>query len=160
MESVPSAEAIHARLETALRLENKAEVAEKLGMKRNAYYNRIVGNSPPYAEIINLCITENMCLDWVILGRGKPFIDRDEEAPRSIEADPAVLSEAALILHQKLHPEADEEELTQVAHLAGLAARIHNIAIGARSENDRREIISVQAEFVVDILGRKRDGQP
>lgn len=58
------------RLKDALGVVTDAELAERLGMKRNALYNRKAAKSPPYAAIVAICEQEQISLDWIILGRG------------------------------------------------------------------------------------------
>ncbi|GER92657.1 hypothetical protein A45J_0375 [hot springs metagenome] len=66
------------------------DVAELLGMSRTAFAERKRRDSIPYEELVRFAEQESISLDWLLTGKGEPFIKKKEEV---MEAEPSMVCE-------------------------------------------------------------------
>jgi hypothetical protein len=62
------------RLKAALEIENDKALAAELGMSPSAFANRKAAGSIPFEQIVSLAKSRKLNLDFVLLGRGEPYI--------------------------------------------------------------------------------------
>lgn len=138
------------RFKTALGVENLGQVADIIGIKRNAFYNRKTSGSIPFEDIICVCLDRNISIDWVMAGEGKPFKDHDQWVAPVAEIDPHLLGEITAELWRAFDGEGDLELLATAHQRGGLAAHIFNKVAFVKSEKVRSGMIRDQAVMFAD----------
>ena len=120
-------DAILSRVKKVLNTDNDKDVANAIGMKPNAFYNRKRSGSVPLSEFVCLANTFNVSMDWLINGYGQMFIGEfcEETADHSEPAPPQTMSKkenVIVIKHQDLVSQFDDPEkgIQNNIHLLGI----------------------------------------
>lgn len=149
MFSNPSFQAVVARLIQALGLASERALATELGLKSSAYYNRKKSGSLPLQEIVTLCLSRNVSIDWLFTGHGEALTNGEklDVVPFS-EVDPQLLAIVIMELERALSArEADARAKAEhAAQLGILAAGIYNKVSFERNDKLRRLAIKEEAE--------------
>lgn len=73
--------AIIDRMKTVLDAKSDKQVADELGIARSTFGVWKKRGSIPYQKCIDLALQNNISLDWLVLGRGRPELSASEVAP-------------------------------------------------------------------------------
>ncbi len=137
------------RLKRALKVTNDKELAEVIGLKPNAFYNRKRVESIPYEEIARVANERDLRLDWVVFGVGSPQrTSPAETVPPVSVADPQVLGQIFLELERAwpaLEGVEEKRRLQDAAVKGHLAAQIYNSIAPIKNEAARTLAIKNEA---------------
>jgi hypothetical protein len=151
----PHFETVMERLKSALKLRTDSELAHALGLKPNAYFNRKGSGRVPYAELVQLCDSHNLCADWVLFGLGTPFRDgHDSDAvPTPMPVDGELLGEISAHLERAFAASADAglPSIEQAAMRGALAAVIYNKVQFAPKGRARTAMIQAEAKALAEV---------
>lgn len=145
------------RLKTALKLNTNSELAQALGLKRNAFYNRKASGSIPYAELVELTKEHEICVDWVLFGVGTPFRNGGEVAQTPMSVDAELLGEIAVQLEVAFGTSASTDAGDRAATLerafirSHLAAMIYTKVQFIAKGRGRTTIIRSEARSLADV---------
>lgn len=139
------------RLAQALGMPTRAELAEALGLQRNAYYNRKASESLPFNEIVELCVTRGISVDWLVTGQGSPTKDPDLALVPVAQVAPELLAEIMGILEDCLSEvesgfEGQLDNRERAAARGFMAAKIFNKVASVKSAKLRTRLIRDEAE--------------
>lgn len=124
MKDVIIFEAVIERIKSALKLKNDKELAQKLGLKPNTYYNRKTARSLPLEEIIRLASEHELSVDWVFFGIGNASITGEAAKNVAVCIDPKLIGQILMSLRAAFFGNtpincADENKIPVICVLAG-----------------------------------------
>lgn len=125
-------EAVIERLKSAVNVKNDKELAERLGLKPNTYYNRKASRSLPLEEILALASQHELSVDWIFFGIGTAFRTGEGTESRAVAAsiDPTLLGQILMTLRDTFFGTASidssAETREKLAVICVLAGQIYN----------------------------------
>lgn len=81
MKNVFDFDAVIDRAKKSFKINDDKELAEFIGMKPNAFYNRKKAQSLPYEELLKAADTENVSFNWLLTGEGSMYKNEVRETP-------------------------------------------------------------------------------
>ena len=141
--------AVVERLKQALRVSSERALALELGLKPAAYYNRKKTESLPLQEIVSVCISRNVSIDWLFTGCGDALkIGEHIEAAPVATVDPQLLGAVVMELERAFAADAPDAKARaeHAAKVGLLAAGIYNKVAFEKNEKLRRRSIRDEAE--------------
>ena len=149
MISAVSFSAVIQRLRETLGLRSEKEVADALGMKPNAFYNRRRAGSLPYEELVALAEKKRLRTDWLLFGIGEQSrVSKVGEAATRPNVEP----ELAGMIHFELERAwslahiADRRRPEDAAEKGIYAAQIYNGCYLLDDDRERRAVARRAAE--------------
>ncbi len=145
----PTFEIVLGRLKKALGLQTDAALHGLLGMSSSRYANRKRSGSIPYEQVLALCSSRNVNLNWLFYGEGPTFHDgRMAESPAVVDFQTLGAIYAALIrcyAQKKFAPEKSDAQLFGITLLAQ-SVQIYNAVVFEGDANSRKRRIESEAE--------------
>jgi hypothetical protein len=140
--------AVIARLREALGAGTEKEVAETLGLKPNAFYNRKRLNSIPFEEIVRLAEQRKIRTDWLFFGVGDAFRSGGRKADTLPNLEPELLG---VILYEldratALASGREPHSVEATARTGLIAGQIYNQCHLIQDPRKRRLAIRDEAE--------------
>lgn len=149
----PVFEIVIGRLKKALGLQTDAALHSLLEMSSSRYANRKRSGSIPYEQVLALCSSRNVNLNWLFYGEGPTFHDgRMAESPAVIDFQTLGVIYVALIrcyAKKKIAPEKSDTQLFGMTLLAQ-SVQIYNTVVFEGDANARKRRIESEAELSAD----------
>ena len=141
------------RLKKALSLSSDRALAMELGIKPAAFYNRKKSESLPLEEIIDICISRKVSIDWLFTNEGQPLKSGQQpNIPTIAAVEPRLLGlvmaelERARAFEEKVDSALAKERATEAAKMGFLAARVYNKSMFVKNSKLQLATIREDAE--------------
>ena len=145
------------RLKSALGLKTDAALYQLLGMSSSTYANRKSGGSIPYEQVIALCVSRSVNINWLFTGEGPTLADgRTIVVPSAIQEE--LLGRVFLELFDAIARAPDGAEIVRslkggwtkyIALMGILAGGIHNAIV---FEPDEKKQAQLRKEKLADAI--------
>lgn len=147
--NTPVFDAVLARLRESLSADSDAQVAEFLGMKRNAFYNRKSSGSIPYEEIAQVCGAHNLSLDFILLGREKPTTTKSVVSQVNSHLLATIFAAFRRCLWPK--PPAPQPAIVEAARIGHLVGTVYN-DVANLDEPKQAAAVRIKVEEIASLM--------
>ena len=158
----PDFDPVIGRLKAALGLKTDAALHDLLGMSSSRYANRKRSGSIPFDQVIALCNSRNVNLNWLFYGEGPTFQDgRTVNSPATFDPELLMRIYAALArcyAKKGFNPEQGSAQTFGMILIAQ-AAGIYSSAVFESDESARKRRIEAESEASADAFILQSKGE-
>ncbi len=141
---------INERLKGVLNVTSDQAIAEALGMSPSNWSNRKRVGSVPFENLVSLCISRKVNIDWLLTGNGLMKREDDSALPVVAEIDGELLAQVLKALALELAKEESARQWLTPMYLGAVGATIYNRVVFDNPAK-RAEAIKEEARRTVEV---------